>query len=112
MSFISTAMAATTGTGTAQQGTGGMGTIIFLVVFFAIFYLLVIRPQSKKAKEHRMMINQVAKGDEVITSGGLLGTVTQITDNYITLELAAGVEVKLQKQAISLCLPKGTLKSI
>lgn len=114
MNFISTAMAATTPSvsSATSPGTSGMGTIIFLVVFFAIFYFLVIRPQSKKAKEHRTMINNLAEGDEVITSGGLLGTVNKISDNYIVLEVAEGLKVKLQKQAISMCLPKGTLKSI
>ena len=112
MSLISTAMAASPGAANGAQGASGLSTILILVVFFAVFYFLMIRPQQKKAKDHRNMINSVTKGDEIITSGGLLAIVTHVADDYLTVQLAEGVEVKLQKQAISLCLPKGTVKSI
>ena len=105
-------MAAGPGAASGSQGASGLSTILILVVFFAVFYFLMIRPQQKKAKDHRNMISSVSKGDEIITSGGLLAVVTNVADDYLTVQLAEGVEVKLQKQAISLCLPKGTVKSI
>jgi len=111
MSFISSAMAATPGA-TGSQGASGLSTLIILAVFFAVFYFLMIRPQQKKAKEHRNLVNNLSKGDEVITSGGLLGIVNKVTDDYLIIELTEGVEVKVQKGAVSTCLPKGTLKSI
>ena len=112
MSLIATAMAATPGASSGAQGASGLSTILILVVFFAVFYFLMIRPQQKKAKEHRNMINSVGKGDEIITSGGILGVVTKVSEDYLVVELAEGVEVKLQKGAISSCLPKGTVKAI
>jgi len=113
MSLIATALAATPGASAgAQQSASGMSTILILLVFFAVFYFLMIRPQQKKAKEHRAMISNVTKGDEIITSGGILGVVVNVSDDYLTVELAEGVAVKLQKQAVSNCLPKGTVKSI
>ncbi len=83
-----------------------------LIVIFVIFYFLLIRPQQKKAKEHKQMVTALAKGDEVITSGGLLGRITDLGDDFVTLEVAAGVEVKTQRQAIGSLLPKGTIKSL
>lgn len=115
MSLIATAIAATPSNGaTATQpgAGGGLSMILLLGAFFVIFYFLTIRPQSKKAKEHRNMLSNLAKGDEVITNGGLLGKINKITDNYLSIELAEGIEVKIQKQAISACLPKGTINSI
>ena len=94
----------------APQG-GGLSSLLFLLVFFVIFYLLFIRPQSKKAKQHRAMIQDLAKGDEVITSGGILGKITEVSDNYFTVEIANGTEIKVQKPAISASLPKGTINS-
>ena len=112
MAFISTAMAATPSTTTGTQGASSLSTLVVLAVFFVIFYFLMVRPQQKKAKEHRNLINNLSKGDEVITSGGLLGIIKKVTEDYMVIELAEGVEVKVQKQAVNTCLPKGTLKSI
>jgi preprotein translocase subunit YajC len=94
----------------AAQG-GGLMTFLPLIIIFVIFYFLLIRPQSKRAKEHRDMVTKLAKGDEVITNGGLLGRITDLDDNYLTVEIASGVAVKLQRQAVLQVLPKGTLKS-
>ena len=82
-----------------------------LLLMFAVLYFVMIRPQMKKQKEHRAMIDALAKGDEVVTAGGLLGKVSKMGDTYIGVELAAGVEVQLQRSAVVQVLPKGTLKA-
>lgn len=82
-----------------------------LVLMFVVLYFVMIRPQMKKQKEHRAMIDALAKGDEVVTAGGLLGTVTKLGEAYLGLELATGVEVQLQRSAIVQVLPKGSIKS-
>ena len=81
-----------------------------LLLMFAVLYFVMIRPQMKKQKEHRAMIDALAKGDEVVTAGGLLGKVSKIGDAYMGVELATGVEVQLQRSAVVQVLPKGTLK--
>ena len=81
-----------------------------LLLMFAVLYFVMIRPQMKKQKEHRAMIDALAKGDEVVTAGGLLGKVSKLGDSHIGLELASGVEVQLQRSAVVQVLPKGTLK--
>ena len=80
-----------------------------LVLMFVVLYFVMIRPQMKKQKEHRSMIDALAKGDEVATAGGLLGKVTKLGDSYLTLELAPGIEVQLQRSAIVQVLPKGAI---
>lgn len=92
-------------------GPGGMD-IIFLVLLFVVFYFLLLRPQMKRAKEHRNMVAALAKGDEVVTNGGLLGRITKVGDSFITLEIAEGLEVKVQKQSLASILPKGTIKTV
>ena len=91
-------------------GLGGM-SLLFPIVLIAVMYFLMIRPQMKRAKEHKGMLDKLAKGDEVITSGGIAGIVTDIGDNIITLEVADNVRVRVQKAAVGNVLPKGTLKS-
>ena len=81
-----------------------------LVLMFGVLYFVMIRPQMRKQKEHKAMIDALAKGDEVVTAGGLLGKVSKIGDAYIGVELATGVEVQLQRSAVVQVLPKGTLK--
>ncbi len=81
-----------------------------LLLMFAVLYFVMIRPQMKKQKEHRAMVDALAKGDEIVTAGGMLGKVSKIGDAYIGVELAAGVEVQMQRQAVVQVLPKGTLK--
>ncbi len=94
-----------------SHGQGGYGTLIFLGVFFVIFYLLFIRPQSKRAKEHRSMLQNLAVGDEVVTSGGILGKIKKVDDNFFCIEIADNTQIKVQKPAIAASLPKGTIKA-
>jgi len=81
-----------------------------LVLMFVVLYFVMIRPQMKKQKEHRTMVDALAKGDEVVTAGGLLGKVSKIGDNFIGVEIANGVEVQLQRSAVTQVLPKGSIK--
>ena len=92
----------------AQQG--GFMSLLPLVIIFVIFYFLLIRPQAKRAKEHRALVAALAKGDEVVTTGGLAGRVTEVGDAFLTVEVADTVAVKVQRQAVTSVLPKGTLK--
>ncbi|MBS1161519.1 MAG: protein translocase subunit yajC [Proteobacteria bacterium] len=92
--------------------TAGLMQYIPLLVMVAAMWLLFIRPQMKKAKEHKALIEALAKGDEVVTSGGLVGKIAKVGENYVSLEIAEGTEVVVQKPAIGLVLPKGTLKSL
>jgi preprotein translocase subunit YajC len=96
---------------TASQG-GEMFQIFFLVGLFVLFYFIAIRPQRKRQKEHTAMVSALGKGDEVVTSSGILGKITSIDDNYIVLTVAEKVELKFQRVHINAVLPKGTLKSI
>lgn len=92
---------------------GGGGSFLFLMIFFVvIFYFFLIRPQMKQAKEHKQLVSNLAKGDEIVTNGGMLGKINQVGDNFIVLEVARDTEVKVQKNAISAVLPKGTLKTL
>jgi protein translocase subunit yajC len=86
--------------------------IVPLVIIFAIFYFLLIRPQMKKAKEQRQLISAISKGDEVVTQGGLAGRIMQAGEDYLQLEIAEGVIVKVQRASVTLLLPKGTLKKL
>lgn len=108
--------AATTATETAHAapsaGTGFMSMIWMLVAFFAIFYFLLIRPQSKRAKDHRKLIDGLTAGDEVITTAGLLGKVVKISDDFVVLNVAENVDMTFQKNAIATVLPKGTVKTV
>ncbi len=97
--------------GVPAQGSPFM-TLIMLGVLFAAFYFILIRPQAKRAKEHKAMIAALAKGDEVVTAGGVLGKVTNLSDGYVTVDIADGVEIKVQRQAVQTVLPKGTIKSV
>lgn len=98
--------------GAAPGQPGGMINFVILMgLFFAIFYFMLIRPQSKRAKEHRAMLAALAAGDEVVTNGGILGRVTEIGENFITVEVADGVRLKIQKGQVSGLMPKGTFKS-
>jgi preprotein translocase subunit YajC len=90
---------------------GGLSGLLFPIVLIGIMYFLMIRPQMKRAKEHRAMLEKLSKGDEVITNGGIAGTVTDIGDNFITIEIADNVRVRVQKGAVGNVLPKGTLKA-
>ncbi|MEO7052482.1 MAG: preprotein translocase subunit YajC [Rhodanobacter sp.] len=93
-----------------QQG-GGMSLIIMMVVLFGLMYFMMIRPQMKRQKEHKALVSSLAKGDEVVTNGGMAGRVEEVGETFITVEIAANVRVKLQKGAVQQVLPKGSLKS-
>lgn len=96
--------------------TGGLMGLLPIILMFVVLWFLMIRPQMKKAKEHQKLVSELAKGDEVITQGGIAGKIVKVGDNYITLEVAEGkngpVEVLIQKQAIGSLLPKGSLKTL
>ncbi len=94
----------------AQGGDPGLMGFLPLILIFVIFYFLLMRPQIKRAKEHRKMVESLSKSDEIATSGGLLGRIIKVDDNFLTLEIADGVRVKVQKNSVSSLLPKGTLK--
>ena len=86
--------------------------ILPLLLMFGIFYFLLIRPQQKKAKEHKTMVEALGKGDEVITNGGLLAKITDVDENFLTCKISDNVEVKVQRHAITSVLPKGTIKNL
>jgi len=99
----------------AAGGIGDMGQwtgLLPIVLMFVLLYFMLIRPQMKRAKEHKAMTEALQKGEEVVTSGGVLGKITKVGEAYLTLEVASGVEVIVQKGAVQTLLPKGTIKSI
>ena len=97
----------------APAGPVGSGfEWVFLVGFLVIFYLMIWRPQAKRAKEHKNLLGTLQKGDEVVTSGGIAGKVAKVSDDFVVLEVSDTVELKIQKVAIAASLPKGTLKAI
>jgi len=109
--FISNAYAQTTAA--ADPGLmGNLTTFAPLLIMFVVMYFLMIRPQQKRQKELKAMMDALAKGDEVVTAGGILGRVSKVTDTYVTIEVAAGTEMIVQKNAVTTLLPKGTLKSL
>jgi preprotein translocase subunit YajC len=107
--FISDAVAQSAPAAGGQGG--GYMSLVMLVGMFAVFYFLLIRPQQKRAKEHKAMIDALAKGDEVVAAGGVLGRVTHLAEGIVTVEIADKVEIRVQRAAVQAVLPKGTLKS-
>lgn len=103
--FISTAHAAS-----EPQG-GGLQLVFMVALFFGIMYFMIIRPQSKKAKEHASLLDALSKGDEVVTNGGILGKIVKLGDNFIELKVSDSSNIKIQRHAISTVMPKGTMKS-
>ena len=91
---------------------GGLAGFLPLAVLFLVFYLFLIRPQMKRQKEHAKLVRELAKGDEAVTTGGLLGKVTEVGANFVKLEIAKDTEVKVQKHAIAQVMPKGTVKEM
>ena len=110
--FISNAYAQTAGTAADPGMMGNLTTFLPLLLMFVVMYFLMIRPQQKRAKEQRSMMDALAKGDEVVTAGGILGKVSKVNDTYVTVEIAANTEIVVQKNSITTLLPKGTLKSL
>jgi preprotein translocase subunit YajC len=90
---------------------GGLMSFLPLIVIFIIFYFLLIRPQMKRAKEHRKLVADLAVGDEIVTNGGLLGRISKVGESFVTVELSDSVEIKVQRHAVSSIMPKGTIKS-
>jgi len=95
----------------AAQQADPMTSLIFFGGMILIFYFILIRPQSKRAKEHRELVGGLSKGDEVVTNGGMLGKITGVNEQYVTLEVADNVELKIQRQSVATVLPKGSLKA-
>ena len=105
--FISDAAAQTT---EAAPAASMISTLLLPVMLIAVFYFVLIRPQQKKQKEHRAMVNALGVGSEVVTGGGVLGKVTALGEQFLTVEIADGVEIKVQRQSITAVLPKDTIK--
>ena len=107
---------AQTAPGAPSDPSGGLMGLLPIALMFVVLWFLMIRPQMKKAKEHQKMVTELQKGDEVVTQGGVLGRITKVGENYMTVEIASGkdgpVEVVVQKGAIGALLPKGTLKTL
>ena len=106
--FINTAQAQATGAAGAQ---GSLFNMLFFIPLFAAFYFLLIRPQNKRAKEQREMVAKLGVGDEVATTGGILGKIVDAGEQFLTVEIASGVNIKLERFQVAKVLPKGTVKS-
>lgn len=106
--FISNAYAQAAAAGPESSLT----SFLPIIIMFAVLYFLMIRPQMKRQKEQKALIEAIAKGDEVIAAGGVLGKVTKVTDAYVTLEVASGTEIIVQKGSVATLLPKGTIKDL
>jgi len=109
--FIESAIADAAGQAPGTPAAAAFDWLL-IVGMVVLFYFFLIRPQNKRAKEHRELVTALGKGDEVITSGGILGKVTKVTDEYVVIEIANGLEINLQKGSVQATLPKGTIKSI
>ncbi|HET9043601.1 MAG TPA: preprotein translocase subunit YajC [Burkholderiales bacterium] len=96
----------------APTDAGGLMGFLPIVLMFVLLYFMLIRPQMKRAKDHKLMIEALEKGAEVVTSGGIVGRITKLSDAYINLEIAPNTEIVIQKQAVQTLLPKGTMKAI
>ena len=108
--FISSAYAQTAPAAAGGDFMSSMTGMLPLLLMFVVLYFVMIRPQMKRQKEHKAMIEALAKGDEIVTAGGIAGRIARLGDSYVGLEIAQGVEVQIQRSAISQVLPKGTLK--
>jgi len=104
--FISNAMAA----GETSPGGGPLQLVFMIALFFGIMYFMIIRPQSKKAKEHASLLDALSKGDEVVTNGGILGKIVKLGDNFVELKISDSSNMKVQRHAITSVMPKGTMK--
>lgn len=111
VSYLIADAIATTVQTTAPQGEGTF-SLVMIVAIFVLFYFMLVRPQNRRAKEHRELVNKLAKGDEVITSSGMLAKIVSIDEQYMKVLIAQGVEVTIQRSAVSAVLPKGTVKNL
>jgi len=98
----------------AAGGGGGdpMSLTIMMILMFVVLWFIMVRPQMKRAKEHKAMVEALQKGDEVVAAGGMVGKITKMTDAYITIEIAESIEIVVQRGAVQTVLPKGTIKSL
>ncbi|EXI68756.1 MAG: preprotein translocase subunit YajC [Accumulibacter sp.] len=96
----------------SSDPTGGFMQLLPIILMFVVLYFLMIRPQMKRAKEHKAMVEALARGDEVVTGGGIAGRITKVGEQFISLEVAEGIEIQVQKPAVQLVLPKGSLKAL
>ncbi|HEV7822850.1 MAG TPA: preprotein translocase subunit YajC [Burkholderiales bacterium] len=96
----------------AVPGGADLMSMLPIILMFIVLYFVMIRPQMKRAKEHKAMVEALQKGDEVVAAGGVLGKVTKVADNYVTIDIANGVEIRVQRPAVQLVLPKGTIKGV
>jgi preprotein translocase subunit YajC len=111
MSFLISNAMADTAEAAGAQGDGTF-SLVMIGVIFVLFYFMLIRPQNKRAKEHRELINKIEKGDEVSTSSGILGRVVQLDEQYLKIAIAESTEITMQRSAVSAVLPKGTLAAL
>ena len=105
-------MAYAEGAAAAPAGPSMIGQLVMLGGFVIIFWLLIWRPQSKRTKEHKNLLSNLSKGDEVVTTGGIVGKVTNVADDFLTLQVADNIELNFQKASVASALPKGTIKAI
>jgi preprotein translocase subunit YajC len=114
MNFLTSAVAqaAAPAAGAGNAGALGLSPLVLIVLMFGFMYFFMIRPQQKRQKEHRNLLANLAKGDEVVTNGGIAGRIDEVGEQYLSVEVAPNVKVKLQKGAVSQVLPKGTLKGL
>ncbi len=96
----------------AGEPGGSLMSLLPIILMFVVLWFLMIRPQQKKAKEHQAMLDALGKGDEVVTGGGIAGRITKVGEQFISLEVAEGIEIQVQKPAVQLVLPKGSLKAL
>jgi preprotein translocase subunit YajC len=108
--IISQAFAQTAPAASSGGSESSLLSLLPLVLMFVVLYFIMIRPQMKRQKEHKAMVSALAKGDEVVTAGGLLGKVTKLNESFVHLEVAGGVEIQVQRSAVVQVLPKGTFK--
>lgn len=111
MSFFISEAIAEGAPAAAAAGEQGPMPFMFLIGMIVIFYFLLIRPQQKRQKEHRKLVESIGKGDEVVTNGGVLGKIIEVGDQYLTVEIASNVQIKVQRHAVATVLPKGSLNA-
>ncbi len=107
--FVSPVYAQATG---GAPGDAGLTAFLPIILMFVLLWFLMIRPQMKRSKQHKEMVDALQKGDEVVTAGGVVGKITKLSDAYVTLEITAGTEIIVQRASVQLPLPKGTIKSL
>jgi preprotein translocase subunit YajC len=112
MNFLTSVVAQAAAPAAGAGGALGLSPLVLIVLMFGFMYFFMIRPQQKRQKEHRNLLSNLAKGDEVVTNGGIAGRIDEVGEQYLSVEVAPNVKVKLQKGAVSHVLPKGTLKGL